>query len=298
MRIVTRPDFDGVVCAALIFEAEPVTEPTLWVEPNEVQAGEVAIRDGDIVANLPFHPDCAIWFDHHYTNRPDRPFRGAYRIAPSAAGIVFDYYRDRFRRDYSELVEETDRIDAADLTLDQVLHPEDHPYILLSMTISNPEGGDEAYWNRVVDLLRHSDIHTILADPLVRERREEAVSRNRAFRDILLRHTHMEGHVSITDFRDYDEAPRGNRFLVYSLFPDAVVSVKIRNADADRDRVIISVGHSIFNRNCNVNVGLMLSRFNGGGHRGAGSCTVAASEADAALRKIVDILLENANNEG
>ncbi|MFP4388133.1 MAG: exopolyphosphatase, partial [Desulfococcaceae bacterium] len=142
------------------------------------------------------------------------------------------------------------------MSLDQVLHPEDHPYILLSMTISNPEGGDEAYWNRVVDLLRHSDIHTILADPLVRDRCEEAVSRNRAFRDILLRHTRMEGHVSITDFREYDEAPRGNRFLVYSLFPDAVVSVKIRNADADRDRVIISVGHSIFNRNCNVNVGL------------------------------------------
>ncbi len=298
MRIVPRPDFDGVVCAALIFEAEPVAEPTLWVEPNEMQAGEVEIRSGDIVANLPFHPDCAIWFDHHYTNQPDRPFRGAYRIAPSAAGIVFDYYRDRFRRDYSELAAETDRIDAADLTLDQVLHPERHPHILLSMTISNPEGGDEAYWNRVVDLLRHSDIRAVLADPLVRERCEEVVARNRAFRDILLKHTRMEGHVSITDFRDYDEAPRGNRFLVYSLFPDAVVSVKIRHADANRDRAIIGVGHSIFNRNCNVNVGLMLSRFNGGGHRGAGSCTVAASEADAALREIVDILLENADNEG
>jgi hypothetical protein len=298
MRIVTRPDFDGVVCAALIFEAEPVTRPTLWVEPNEMQAGDVEIRPGDIVANLPFHPGCGIWFDHHYTNKPDRPFRGAYRIAPSAAGIVFEYYRDRFQRDYSELVAETDRIDAADLTLDQVLHPEDHPYILLSMTISNPEGGDEAYWNRVVDLLRHSDIHETLADPQVRERCGEAMARNRAFRDILLKHTRMEGHVSITDFREYEEeAPRGNRFLVYSLFPDAVVSVKVRNADADSGRVIIGVGHSIFNRNCNVNVGLMLSRFNGGGHRGAGSCTVPAGEADAALRAIVDILLKNVSNE-
>lgn len=297
MRIVTRPDFDGVVCATLLLEAEPITEPTLWVEPNDMQTGAVEVRSEDIVANLPYHPDCGMWFDHHYTNRTDREFRGAFRIAPSAAGIVFDYYRDRFQRDFAELVAETDRIDAADLTLDQVLHPERHPCILLSMTIANPEGGDESYWNRVVALLRDSDIDGVLADPVVRERCDEATARNRAFRDVLLRHTRMEGHVSITDFRAYDEPPRGNRFLVYSLFPDAVVSVKVRYADPDRGRVIIGVGHSIFNRRCNVNVGLMLSGFNGGGHRGAGSCTVPASEAERALRSIVDILLANEDNE-
>jgi hypothetical protein len=298
MRIVTRPDFDGVVCATLLFEAETIAEPTLWVEPNDMQAGAVDIRSGDIVANLPFHPDCGMWFDHHYTNRPDREFRGAFRIAPSAAGVVFEYYRDRFRRDYAELVRETDRIDAADLSLDQVLHPERHPYVLLSMTIGNPEGGDEAYWNRVVQLLRDSEIDAVLADPEVRKRFDEAMARNRAFRDILLEHTRMEGHVSVTDFRAYDEAPRGNRFLVYSLFPDAVVSVKIRYQDARRERAIIGVGHSIFNRNCRVNVGLMLSRFNGGGHRGAGSCTVPASEAESVLGAIVDILRANEPNEG
>jgi hypothetical protein len=297
MRIVTRPDFDGVVCATLLFEAEPITEPTLWVEPNDMQSGAVAVRSGDIIANLPFHPACKKWFDHHYTNQPKREFEGEFRIAPSAAGIVFDYYRDRFRSDYIELVQETDRIDAADLTLDQVLHPERHPYILLSMTIANPEGGDAEYWNRVVELLRKLDIQEVLADPVVRARCEEAVARNRAFREVLRRHTRMEGHVSITDFRDSDTPPRGNRFLVYSLFPDAIVSVKLRYAGPDRERVVIGVGHSIFNRQCNVNVGLMLSHFNGGGHRGAGSCTVPAAEAEETLRAIVDILHRNVSNE-
>lgn len=297
MRIVTRPDFDGIVCAALLYEAEEITEPILWAEPNEMQKGDVAVRSGDIIANLPYHNACSLWFDHHFTNQPDISFRGAYKIAPSAAGVIYEYYGNIWRRDYAELIRETDKIDSADLSLEEVLHPENHAYILLSMTISGWDSSDSPYWNRVIDLLRNHDIQEILLDQEVRKRCQKVVEENRAFKTILEANTRLEEHVTITDFRPFDEPPRGNRFLVYSLYPQAVASMKIRYDGAEKEKVVIGVGHSIFNRNCRVNVGLMLARFGGGGHRGAGSCTVPTNQAEDAIDTIVDILLRNEANE-
>ncbi|HSO66942.1 MAG TPA: exopolyphosphatase, partial [Desulfatirhabdiaceae bacterium] len=98
MRIVTRPDFDGVVCAVLLYDVLNIEEPVLWVEPSEVQKGQVAIRPDDVLANLPYSPVCAMWFDHHFSNEISVPFKGAFKIAPSAAGVIFDVYRSKFRR--------------------------------------------------------------------------------------------------------------------------------------------------------------------------------------------------------
>ena len=296
MRIVTRPDFDGVVCAVLLSEAESITRPVLWTEPNDIQKGIVSIQTGDIIANLPFHPACSMWFDHHYTNKTEILFDGAYKIAPSAAGVIYEYYKKHFQRDYGELIHETDKIDAAELSQDEVHRPEKYPYLLLSMTLSGRKNLNEAYWNRLVELLRTSSIKEILKDPQVKNRCKTVIEQNKYFKTILSKHTRMAGHVSITDFRSFEESPPGNRFLVYSLFPEAVVSVKIRYKNLYKEKVIIGVGHSIFNRNCNVNVGLMLTRFSGGGHHGAGACTVAASKAEKTLKTIVDILRKNESN--
>lgn len=298
MRIVTRPDFDGVVCAALLLAVESITRPTLWVEPNDMQQGTVPVSPGDIVANLPYHPACSLWFDHHVTNRISTPFEGRFGITPSAARLIHDHYRDRLKRDYTELVRETDRIDSADLTRDEVMHPEHYPYVSLSMTISGHQRSDMPYWERLARLLRDQDIADIMADAEVAARREDMIVRNRRFRDILMERTSVHDRVSVADFRGLHPLPEGNRFLVYSLFPDTMASVKVRFQHPDqRDRVIIGVGHSIFNRRCRVNVGAMLSNFNGGGHRGAGACTVADHEADAVLARIIEILNANEDNE-
>ncbi|MGD9082928.1 MAG: exopolyphosphatase [Desulfobacterales bacterium] len=297
MRIVTRPDFDGVVCAALIYEAENVKEPVKWVEPNDMQKGHVDIHEGDIIANLPYDERCELWFDHHHTNKIDKPFNGAFKIAPSAAGIVFEYYKNKFQWDYSELIKETDKIDSADLSLDEVLQPEKYDYVLLSMTVSGCNKDDESYWNRLVGLLRTLNIKRILQDPEVKARCDAVVKMNKEYKAILQENTKLMQHVSITDFRSFDKTPDGNRFLVYSMFPEAVVSVNIRYDNGHKEKVAVSVGHSIFNRNCNVNVGLMLSNFEGGGHRGAGSCRFHVSKAQDYIPKILDILLKNKDNE-
>lgn len=297
MRIVTRADFDGVVCAVLLYEVEDVEGPVNWVEPNQVQKGMAGIRPGDIMANLPYDPDCELWFDHHYTNRPQKPFKGAFSMAPSAARVIFEHYAGRFKGDYRELVDQADKIDAAELTVEEVKHPENHPYILLSMTLSSADRDDEPYWNRLVHLLRSQKMDRVMGDPEVQERCQAVIERNRRYEAILKEQTRQIDHVAVSDFRSFADAPSGNRFLIYSLYPESVVQVRVRNDRERPEMVIISVGHSIFNRNCNVNVGLMLSLFGGGGHAGAGSCTVPKTDADEVLEKIIGILQKNQKND-
>jgi oligoribonuclease NrnB/cAMP/cGMP phosphodiesterase (DHH superfamily) len=297
MRIVTRPDFDGVVCAVLLHEVFDINQPIKWVEPNLLQKGRVEIRSEDIIANLPYNKNCALWFDHHYTNRLTQPFDGVFKIAPSAAGLIFEYYQDRLQRDFSDLVRAADKIDSADLTLDEVLNPEKYDYVILSMTVSNGDAPDESYWNKLVGLLRKFDIQTVLADPDVKERCRAIIAQNELYIAYLKENTELIRNVSITDFRPFTKPPAGNRFLVYSLFPDSFVNVRIRYEDENREIVVVHIGHSIFNPKCKVNVGLMLAEFEGGGHRGAGSSRFNVSKADVYLPKIIDMLLKNENNE-
>ncbi len=295
MRIVTRPDFDGIVCAVLLRQALEPSLSIYWVEPNAIQSGTADIRDGDILANLPWHPHASLWFDHHISNKPDQEVPGDFDIAPSAAGVIYKYYKAQNLLDsrFDELVEQTDMIDSADLTREQVKAPEDYPYLILSMTIKNDEFRDIPYWERLVDMLGKANIESILKDPEVDRRCREVVAENKAFKDYLKTYTTMDGCVSVTDFRSLEKVPSGNRFLTYSLFSDAIASVKIRYAGQDKKQVLISVGHSIFNRKCQVNVGSILAQYGGGGHCGAGGCTLDARDAQEKIDEVLDILKAN-----
>jgi oligoribonuclease NrnB/cAMP/cGMP phosphodiesterase (DHH superfamily) len=297
MRIVTRPDFDGIVCAVLLREVFHIAQPVKWVEPSEIQRGLVDIRKGDIIANLPYDDNCTLWFDHHYTNRIYRSYRGVFKIAPSAAGIIYEHFKKRFKRDYSELVAATDKIDSADLTLDQVLHPEKYDYVMLSMTVFDGDHACELYWNKLVDLIAKYNFDRVFADPEVKRRCREVIEQNKQYIVYLKDYTRLEKNVSITDLRSFSETPVGNRFLVYSLFPEAYVNVRIRYDERNKEIVVVNVGHSIFKPGCNVNVGLLLADFGGGGHRGAGSARFHKSNAQEYIGRIIDALQKNENNE-
>ncbi len=289
-RIITRPDFDGVVCAVLLRAAIGRKLPVLWIQPNEMQHDRVDVDPEDIIANLPIGGQCALWFDHHVSNEVPESYKGLYRIAPSAAGLIYEYFQDELAPRYQSLVDQTDKIDDAQLSLDEILHPEKHPYILLSMTITANSASDFAYCDELVDFLGTNAIETILAEPQVQERCRQVLAENRIYEDHLKKHTRMQGEVSITDFRGIDPAPNGNRFLVYSLFPESVVNMKIFY---ESSKTVVKLGHSILNRNCNVNVGKLLAGYGGGGHRGAGACRLDQPDSDDKIQEILKILVEN-----
>lgn len=295
MRIVTRPDFDGVVCAVLLRKAENIRTQICWIEPNDIQSGRFKVQKGDILANLPYSKDCALWFDHHVSNKPDTSFNGAFEIAPSAAAVVYTYYQNKGSLDnrYDELIHHTDIIDAAQLNMDQVRFPEKYPYILLSMTLKNEGKKEGHYWNRLVDLLADPNIDAIMEDREVKKRCAMVIEENAEWEGHLRQHTRIENGIAITDFRTLKKVPSGNRFLPYVIFPDTIASVKIRFGRPDRSSVQISVGKSIFNKKCNVNIGRLLSGFGGGGHDGAGGCTLSSENADTDIERILNVMFEN-----
>ena len=314
MRLVTRADFDGLVCGALLTKFEPI-DAYLFVEPKFMQDGLVKIRTGDIIANLPYDPNCTLWFDHHVTNttpefaKPIVLGKGGFRLAPSAARVVYEYYKDLSNKQQpvdeekttrinnqeiiqfldseriSYLLHETDRIDAGKLEPQDVLDPQG--YVLISMTTDGRNAGDEAYWLRIIELLRDAFLEEILRDPEVSRRCQQIRDEQEQLRQLLLARTVMKGNVIFVDLRGIQEIPDGNRFLIFTLFPQGNIQVKVADDKQRENTTSISVGYNIFNTTSNVNVGELLSHHGGGGHKVVGSCRVPNDQADQVIREIV-----------
>lgn len=292
MRLLTRGDLDGLACAVIVTSHEEISEIVL-LHPQDISDGRVRAEPGDIVANLPYAEGCHLWFDHHLltTGRePPASFNGRYAQAPSAAQLVWEHYGKEPR--FAELVEQTNRLDSAQLTRDDVLDPRE--YILLGFTLDSRTGlgAFEFYFRECVEWVRTLPVAEVLAQPLVTERVRRMREEDANFRRALEAHSRREENVVVTDFRDLYVPPIGNRFMVYTLFPEANVSLRL-HWGPDREFVVAAIGHSIFDRSCNTRVGELLSRYGGGGHVGAGSAPLPVESAD---EKIAEILAELKRN--
>jgi hypothetical protein len=221
------------------------------------------------------------------------PYEGLFRIAPSAAGLIYEFYQEQLNSRFDELVRQTDKIDSGQLTLDEILNPERHPYVLLSMTTSFETKPLISFCNRLVELLRQHTIDTILEDRTIADRCRDVITANKTYEIHLRNHTRLQGGLSITDFRNLDHPPEGNRFLVYSLFPETYANMKLFH---EGSRISVKLGHSIFKRSCRVNIGKLLADYGGGGHRGAGACRLAPQQADKQIVEIIEVLVANRPN--
>jgi hypothetical protein len=297
MRVVTRGDLDGLTCALLLASCERVEDVEL-VHPQEIVDRRFPVTSNDILANLPFHPACAMWFDNHLLTdesaMPPPGFAGRYALAASAARVVYEHYlpRNPALRRFEALLEATDRLDSAQLGEEDVLAPKG--YILLGYTL-DPRTGLGAfreYFRLLLDALESRPIDVVLALPEVELRVSRILEQDRAFRQATLAHSRLAGNVVVTDFRSLETIPVGNRFLVYTLFREANVSVRVHWGPR-REKVVVSVGRSVFNRTCRTNVGVLMSMYGGGGHKGAGSCTLVLERADGQIREMIETLKRN-----
>ena len=293
MRLVTRGDLDGLAAAVLISEMEDI-EDILLVHPQDITDKKFAITAEDILANLPYDPRCGMWFDHHaHTIMPEGDYKGAYSVQPSVARVIYDFYGSPSLARYEHLIKETDRFDSADLTIEDVSNPKD--VILLGFLVDPRTGlkGDfRGIFNSLVERLRTRPVDDVLNDPDMQEQTETFRRDEERFREFLLAHSETHDKVVFTDFRDIDNPPVGNRFLVYSVFPECNVSLRIQWGP-QKKFVALNIGHSIFDRSCNVNVGELCRNFGGGGHAGAGGCTLSPMAATLSLKIITEKLRKN-----
>ena len=293
MRVVTRGDLDGLTASILITEMEQVDE-ILLVHPQDITDNKVEITADDILANLPYDPRAGVWFDHHaHTVMPDGAFKGAYAVEPSVARVIYDYYAaDKLQR-FAHLVAETDRFDSADLSRNDIDDPQD--VILLGFLIDPRTGlgGDfRAQFTSLVERIRTKSLTDVLHDADIRALQNTFRRDDEDFRAFLLANSEVHDKVVITDYREIENAPVGNRFLIYTTFPDCNVSLRIQWGPG-RKLVALNIGHSIFDRSCSVDVGELCRNYGGGGHRGAGGCVLRPMAAGLAIKIITEKLRKN-----
>jgi hypothetical protein len=297
MRLVTRADLDGLACAVLLTSCEAIDSIEL-VHPQDVADRRVAIGPGDVLTNLPYHPACGLWFDNHLLTDarsvPPAGFRGRYAQAPSAARVVYEHYlpsHPALAR-HEALLAETDRLDSAQLTMQDVVSPDGYVLVGFTLDARTGLGSRDEYFRLLLPVVRDQGVECVLALPEVRRRVAALQAQDRAFRETARACSRLDGNVVVTDFRLLGELPVGNRFLVFTLFPEASVAVRVQPAPAAGE-VAISAGRSIFNRSSRANLGVLLSLHGGGGHPGAAACVVPAAKADDTVAAIVASLKRN-----
>jgi nanoRNase/pAp phosphatase (c-di-AMP/oligoRNAs hydrolase) len=298
MRLLTRSDFDGLVCAVLLKEAGIMTERQ-FVHPKDIQDGKVAVTKDDVLANVPYVPGCGLWFDHHSSEEERKAFdkfEGACYKAPSAAQVIFDYYggEKKFGTRFNPLLAAVNRSDSGNLTMEEILDPQG--WILMSF-LMDPRTGLGRYkdyrisnyqlMDELIDYCRSKKIDEILQIPDIKERVDRYAEQDRAFRKMLREKSHVEDNVSITDLRGLGEVFTGNRFMIYCLYPDTNINIRIMDGRA-KQNVVFAVGHSIINRGSRTNVGKLMLKYGGGGHEKVGTCQVAYEEADKVLKEMVE----------
>jgi oligoribonuclease NrnB/cAMP/cGMP phosphodiesterase (DHH superfamily) len=295
MRLVTRGDLDGVTSAVLVSTMEKIDEIEL-IHPQDITDKKFEVKSNDILANLPYHPNCAMWFDHHEftmgSERPPDTFKGKHEIAPSVARVIYEYYASDRLEPYEYLVKETDRFDSAQLTFQDVLNPKG--IILIGFTIDARTGIGKfkEYFVLLVNWLKSLPIEEVLSQSLVKKRVQMLKENNEEFLKILHENSRREGNVLITDFRSLDKIPIGNRFLVYTLFPKTNISIRLQWGPGKKF-VAVTLGHNIFNKTSRINCGQICSELGGGGHKGAAACPLKPDKAEKQIAALIKRIRED-----
>ena len=306
MRLITRSDFDGLVCAALLEELSMIDE-ILYVHPRDLQDNLIKVTENDIIANAPYVEGCGLWFDHHsseherlkLTNR----FIGSSQLAPSAAQVIFYYYMNqngynkKLRR-LETLVEAANKVDSAKFSRDDILNPSG---LIMLAFITDPRTGlglrhsfrisNLELMKQLPNFLRTKSVDEILIEPDFQERVNVYLNENGKYTELLLKRATIHGKAIVIDFRKLNKAPIGNRFLEYVLFPQQNISIRISDSK-DPKYAVLNVGYSIINRTSTVNVGSLALSYGGGGHRQVGSCQVLHENADRVVSEML-IVIDN-----
>lgn len=300
-RLVTRSDFDGLICAVLLKEIGLIDD-IKFVHPKDMQDGLVEITDRDITTNLPYVASAHLVFDHHLseTIRNEKfPNHIIDPNAPSAARVVYDYYGGpkRFPTRWNDMMDAVDKGDSAQFSKSEILHPEG--WVLMNFLMDARTGlgrfrdftvSNYQLMMNLIDSCRDHDINYILALPDVQERVKLFKEHEQAAKEQILRCSKEHGNLVVLDLRNEETIFAVNRFMIYALFPDSNLSIHVMWG-VKKQNTVFAIGKSILNRTSQTNIGDLCLSYNGGGHFNAGTCQVPNESAEQDLKDIISMIL-------
>ena len=302
MRLVTRSDFDGLVCAMILKECNLI-EDIKFVHPKDVQDGKIELSNTDITTNLPYDQRVFMCFDHHeseLTRNKEMKDRNNWHIdghAKSAARVVYDYYKKEgyaLEHISDEIMTAVDKGDSADFTEDEILNPKD--WVLMNFLMDARTGLGRFHDFRIsnydlmmelIDYCVNHSIKEVLELPDVKERVDLYMEQSERFKAQLKEISHMEGKVIVVDQKAAgDTIYAGNRFMIYALYPEAEISVHVAWGFKKQNTAVM-IGKSIINRSSKFNIGELCLEYGGGGHANAGTCQIDNDKIDSVLPEII-----------
>jgi nanoRNase/pAp phosphatase (c-di-AMP/oligoRNAs hydrolase) len=287
-----------MTCGAIL-EYLGLIDEWKFVHPKDIQDGMVKATDNDVLANIPYIDGCKLWFDHHSSESErlgsEAYFEGVSRQAPSCARVIYEYYGGEAKLGrFAEMIHYVDKVDSGKLTADEIVDPKG--WVLLGFII-DPRTGLGRFKNftisnydlmiKLAKIFSEKEIEEILAMPDVKERLDLYYEQTEIFKEMIRQHAKVEGKVVIVDLREVETIYAGNRFLLYTLFPEQNMSMWIVEGKIHSANVVITVGYSIINRTATVDVGSLLLHYGGGGHHQVGTCQVTTEDADRVIAEIV-----------
>ncbi|MFP5421327.1 MAG: exopolyphosphatase [Gammaproteobacteria bacterium] len=296
-RLVTRSDFDGLVCAALLKHLNLIDD-ILFVHPKDMQDGKVAITSHDITTNLPYVPGCHLAFDHHLSETLRNQPASNHLIdadAPSAARVVWKHYggHDAFPRDWDEMMEAVDKADAAQFSREDILDPQGWELLSFIMDARTGLGrfrdfriSNYQLMMQLIDFCQTHGINEILQLPDVEERVALYLDHQREAQAQIQRCATVYHNLVVLDLRNEETIYAVNRFVIYALYPQCNISIHVMWG-VKQQNTVFAIGKSILDRSSNTNVGELCLSYNGGGHANAGTCQLANEDAEAALRELI-----------
>lgn len=297
-RLVTRSDFDGLVCAVLLNELDLIDD-IKFVHPKDMQDGKIDITGRDITTNLPYVAAAHLAFDHHLSetirNTGERKNHIIDPKAPSAARVVYDYYggKARFPDISDDMMEAVDKADSAQYVRDEILDPKD--WVLLNYLMDARTGLGRFREFRIsnyalmMDLIKYCKNHTIaeiLALPDVKERVELYFDHAEKAKEQILRCATVQKNLVVLDLRNEETIFATNRFMIYALFPQTNISIHVMWG-LQKQNTVFATGKSILDRSSKTNVGELMLKYGGGGHQAAGTCQVSNDQAEIILKELI-----------
>jgi len=304
-RLVTRSDFDGLVCAVLLKELDLLDE-VKFVHPKDMQDGLIHITDRDITTNLPYVPGAHLVFDHHYSETLRNPGkRDNYIIdpnAPSAARVVYNYYggKPTFPNISDEMMKAVDKADSAQFTREEILDPKG--WVLLNYLMDSRTGLGRFHEFRIsnyvlmmqlIGYCLQRSIDEILELPDVKERKDLYFQHTEKAREQIRRCSTVYRNLVVLDLRGEEIIYATNRFMIYALFPECNISIHVMWG-LKKQNTVLATGKSILDRSSKTNIGELMLGYDGGGHEAAGTCQIDNERADDVLK----VLISRINADG
>jgi len=285
----------------MILKEAGIIDSVKFTHPKDLQDGLIPCDENDILCNVPYVKGCGVWFDHH-TSEADRvgwtqDVKGVSRPAPSCARIVYEYYggEEKYPQ-FKEIVEAADKVDSGQFTIEEIRNPQG--WVLIGF-LADPRTGLGRFheyrisnYNLMMDFIDHFrnlSLKEILNHVDVKERIDLYWQQTELFVEMVKARTKIEGSVIVTDLRGVSPIYASNRFMIYSIFPEQNVSLWITDGKANVN-VMISCGYSVLNRTCTADIGALMLKYGGGGHKQVGTCQVSIGDADKTIQEITACL--------